>query len=148
MIRFLLTLLLGRDIDFDKATTAAARGDAQAQYDLSIIYTTGKKVPRDYGRAMKLLTASAESGYPGAQYALGNAFYLGHMAQRKDYVRAYAWFNVYIVCTPRLRGMGQDQREDVEKLMTPEEVAEAQNLSKAFLAKIETAKYRWRDSSS
>jgi Sel1 repeat len=120
----------------------------QAQYDLSVIYGIGEKVPLDYGRAIELLTASAESGYPGAQYALGNAFYLGHMAQRKDYVRAYAWFNVYVVCTPRLRWCGKDQRAALEKLMTPEQVAEAQSLSKALLAKIQTAKHKWTEPSS
>jgi len=143
--KLLASIGLIPDPDYSESVKRAQRGDPLAQSDLALFYIKGEIVPRDYERAIELLTMSAESGYPGAQYSLGNAYYLGYIGRRKDYIRAYAWFSVYVLCTPRLRWCGIDQREDLEKLMTPEEIAEAQDVSKAIMAKIEIAKNRWRD---
>jgi TPR repeat protein len=97
-------------------------------------------VPKDYSKAMELLTKSAEQGYAPAQYSLGNAYYLGHIGQTKDYVHAYAWFNVFAANAPHGRWMGEGQKDDLEKLMSPEQIAEAQSLSIELQAKIDAAR--------
>src|SRR5687768_515890 len=55
----------------------ANRGDPEAQSNIATYCVRGEVVPRDPERAIELLTASAEAGYPCAQHALGNAYYLG-----------------------------------------------------------------------
>ncbi len=51
--------------------TAAADGDAQAQFNLGLRYTTGRGVPRNDREAVGWYRKAAEQGYAQAQYSLG-----------------------------------------------------------------------------
>src|SRR5436309_3203198 len=55
----------------------ADQGNAEAQYNLAIMYFTGQGVPKDYAEAAKWFRLAAEQGHAGAQYALGVMFNLG-----------------------------------------------------------------------
>jgi uncharacterized protein len=49
----------------------ADRGDADAQYNLGVMYNNGDGVPRDYAEAMKWHRKAADQGNGNAQFHLG-----------------------------------------------------------------------------
>ena len=143
---FLHRLFGGHARDLEKATESARWWDPKALNDLALKHIIGEGVRKDHRKAMELLTRSAELGYASAQYSLGNAYYLGDIAPAKDYVRAYAWFNLFAASARRGRWMGAGQRDDLEKLMTPEQIAEAKSLSIELQARIDATKAQARGS--
>ena len=98
---------------------AAEQGDEAAQYNLGIAYANGIGVPQDDIKAYALLHL-AENGE----------------GVRKDNVAAYAWFSLE---TGTIAD-GIQALRDLAKSMTPEQIAEAQELSKELLKKIEANK--------
>ncbi|MBQ9720049.1 MAG: SEL1-like repeat protein [Oscillospiraceae bacterium] len=61
---------------------AALQKNEYAEYRLAKLYLTGSGVPKDVGRAVELLDASAERGNPYADYLLGKLCLDGTMAQQ------------------------------------------------------------------
>lgn len=61
-----------------------------AHYRLGKLYLTGKDIPKDVERAIRELTASAESGNQYAQYALGKLYLMGREVE-KDGELAQRW---------------------------------------------------------
>jgi len=55
----------------------AARGEAEALYQLGVCYDTGKGVPQSYDRAAGLYQQTAAKGHAGAQLNLGVRYYKG-----------------------------------------------------------------------
>jgi TPR repeat protein len=55
----------------------AARGEAEALYNLGCCYDTGEGVPQSYERAAKLFQKAAAKGHADAQGALGGLYYNG-----------------------------------------------------------------------
>lgn len=55
----------------------AKSGNAEAQYQLGVLYYNGKGVPEDEKKAVQLLTSSAQQGNVDAMYQLGNAYTFG-----------------------------------------------------------------------
>jgi TPR repeat protein len=51
--------------------TTAEQGDAQAQYNLGIMYDNGQDVPQDYTAAASWYRKAAEQGHAQAQFNLG-----------------------------------------------------------------------------
>ena len=49
---------------------AAEQGDADAQYNLGVMYDNGAGVPENKAEAVKWYRLAAEQGYASAQYAL------------------------------------------------------------------------------
>ena len=56
---------------------AADQGDAQAQYNLGVMYYEGQGVSQDYSAAMKLFRMAADQGNARAQCNLGVVYYQG-----------------------------------------------------------------------
>lgn len=54
----------------------AEQGDADAQYNLGVMYGDGDGVPQDYAEAMRWYRAAARQGNASAQYNLGGYFSL------------------------------------------------------------------------
>ncbi len=52
-------------------TKSAEQGDADAQYNLGLMYAEGDGVPQDDKQAVHWFTKSAEQGDAGAQFSLG-----------------------------------------------------------------------------
>lgn len=52
----------------------AAKGDAEAQFDIGIMYYTGTNLPQDTDKAIEFLTKAAEQGHMEAELALGCIF--------------------------------------------------------------------------
>ena len=54
-----------------------AKGDADAEYRLGLMYSHGKGVPKDVAKALVLYRASAAQGNADGENALGVSYYLG-----------------------------------------------------------------------
>ena len=108
---------------------AAKKDDAIAQYKLGYIYYEGKGVAKDYKKAVDWWTKSAELSYGPAQCDLGiNAYYQGKGVP-KDYVLAYKWL---ILSSTRGSIAAKWNFETLEKVMTPEQIAEAKRLAQEW----------------
>jgi TPR repeat protein len=110
---------------------AAEQGDAHAQRDLGWMYANGSGVTQDYQQAVVWYRKAAEQGNADAQFDLGVMYGMGH-GVTQNYVEAHKWFNI--------AGTGGDaeaikQREAVERLMKPKQIAEAQHRASAWMAK-------------
>ena len=69
---------------------AAEQGDADAQYNLALMYENGEGVKKDYKEAVRWYTKAAEQGYASAQYMLGYMYCNGLGV--KDYSEALKWY--------------------------------------------------------
>ena len=114
----------------------AEAGNADAQTSLGVRYNIGKGVSKDYKEAVKWFRKAAEQGYPNAQYFLGG-MYLNGKGGPKDYIQAYAWWNL---ATSSGNEKAKKGRDSLERTMTPEQIAEAQELSNELLKQIEANK--------
>ena len=114
----------------------AEGGDALAQHQLGMIYSFGQGVPNDEKEAMKWYRKAADQGYVMAQHSIGYAYRTG-LGVLKDYVTAYAWYSLSAF---NGNEKGQENRDRLAKEMTPEQIAEAQELSKELLKQIEENK--------
>ena len=107
---------------------AAEQGYAPAQYNLGVRYSNGQGVLKDYKEAVKWIRKAAEQGFAEAQNNLGVRYYKGQ-GVLKDDVNAYAWFNVG---SANGSDKASKNRDLIAKEMTPEQIAEAQELSKVW----------------
>jgi len=99
---------------------------------LAGFYKTGTGVLKDQAEAVKWFHKAAEQGDVMAQEALGRAYSLGEGAL-KDIVEAHAWLNISCI--------GGDKhtlglRDQMEKNMSKEQIAEATKRAKELMAKI------------
>ena len=70
---------------------SAAKGDADAQYDLGERYSKGNGVPLDQEKAVAWYRRAADQGLAKAQAGLGRCYAKGE-GVAKDYSQAVAWF--------------------------------------------------------
>ncbi len=121
--------------DFDTALKEwrplAEQGDADAQFNLGVMYDMGLGVPQDYQEAVRWYRRAAEQGNVGAQNNLG-FMYGNAQGVPKDYVLAHMWLN--LVAAKGLKDAGE-LRDLLEKNMTPAQLAQAQRLAKEWKAK-------------
>jgi uncharacterized protein len=71
---------------------AADAGYAPAQYDLALLYASGKGVDMDQTAALRLFRLAAAGGSPRAMHALGAALLLGRGVEA-DQAEAITWFS-------------------------------------------------------
>ncbi len=114
----------------------AQGGDVLAQRNLGVIYSFGIGVPMDEKEAMKWYRKAADQGSVMAQHDIGYAYLTG-LGVLKDYVTAYAWYSLSAFNGDE---KGQENRDKLAEKMTPEQIAEAQELSKELLKQIEENK--------
>lgn len=121
---------------WDWLERAAEQGDTYAANTLYDMFYTGDGVPRDFAYSIDWLTKSAEYGDPWAQAKLGHHYRIG-IGVPKDMIKAYTWTNLAGADSSD-EGRAQSARlvrDDMEKEMSPDQLAEAQRLSAAFLPK-------------
>jgi uncharacterized protein len=111
----------------------AEQGDALAQQRLGLMYERGLSVPQDYAEAARWYRRAADQGFASAQWMLSSMYATGSGVP-KDYVQAHMWCNVSAA-----QGFGAATycRADLERAMTPEQVAEAQKLARNWKPKPE-----------
>ncbi len=108
---------------------AAAKGHAEAQYNLGRLYATGKGVPHDEEQALRWVRAAASQGYAPAQARFGIRYAEGN-GIGQDHRLAYFWLTLAY-----LHG-----DKSVEKLRS----AEAAKLTPAVVAATDQASQNWK----
>jgi TPR repeat protein len=108
---------------------AADQGDAEAPNYLGIMYVNGE----NYAEAVKWFRKAADQGNAEAQFNIGLMCGKGQGMPR-DYVEAYAWFNIAAVSIKSLK----DARDGL--ILTPDERARGQKRSKELFNEIEARK--------
>ena len=108
---------------------AAEQGDAFLQYDLGMRYDLGRGVPENDAEAIRWFRRAAEQGHRHAQYDLGVMYAIGGSIS-EDLVFASMWFNLSATQGDEI---AQEHRDRIEQLMTREQIAEAQRLSREWI---------------
>ena len=90
-----------------------------------MMYGNGQGVPQDFAEAAKWYRKAALQGHGPAQYALGLMYYNGQ-GVRQDNVQAHLWFSLK---TDAGDAEAARHRDMVTKLMTPEQIAKAEQLA-------------------
>jgi hypothetical protein len=107
----------------------ADQGDADAQWQLGILYHEGETVPKDDAMAVQWFERAAEQGYVSAQTTLG-AYYEAGRGVTQDFSKAYFWSVLALAQgddTSKLR------LQDLAARMTPSQVASARQQAEAWL---------------
>jgi len=112
---------------------AADQGYAAAQFNLGNAYDTGQGVPQDYAEALRWYRLAANQGHVVGLNNLGVMYSHGRGVPQ-DYVEAHKWANL-----AASRATGDDRenftefRDDLVKLMTPTQLADAQRLAREWV---------------
>ena len=77
--------------DLELCRKAANEGDADAQYNLGVMYYNGEYVDKDLDKASKWIREAAEQGNVHAQYALGVMHFKGEGVDQ-DLNKAMQWY--------------------------------------------------------
>lgn len=108
----------------------ADQGDAFAQYNLGVMYATGRGVPQDYAEAVRWYRMAADQGLALAQFNLGTMYGNG-LGVPQDYVQAHMWFN--LSAAGGVDG-AMKYRDSTARRLTPDQLAEAQKLAREWWA--------------
>ena len=109
---------------------AADQGVAGAQLNLGWMYANGEGVVEDDAEAARWYRLAADQGHAGAQYNLG-VMYASGEGVLQDNVTAHMWFNI---AGANGDEDGRDNREKIERKMTPADVSEAQKRARICMA--------------
>ena len=71
----------------------AEQGDADAQFNLGVMYDTGEGVPQDYGEALRWYRLAADQDHASAQVSLGFMYGNGEGVPQ-DYGEALRWYRL------------------------------------------------------
>jgi len=122
---------------------AAERGDAEAQFNLGIIYENGLSDSRyvvegNRAEAVRWLLAAAEQGLPRAQIKLAE-LYAGETDISGSSVKACGW---YLLAMPSLRGAhlqkAQSAYQRVSFGLAPSQIAEVRRFAQGWKPKAAT----------
>ncbi len=69
--------ILAGQTDVEALIIKAAQGDADAQFNLGVMYENGQGVPQGYAEAVKWYRKAAEQGFAPAQHNLGVMYQKG-----------------------------------------------------------------------
>jgi S1-C subfamily serine protease len=126
---------------FKFCSKAADQGEELGLKGLSVCYDGGFGVPIDYVKAVKITRRFAEAGDKNEQRNLGMNYEQGH-GVTQDFVEAYKWYNLAaanedvswekILEGNRLE-TASSMRDRLAQRMTPEQIADAQQLSREFV---------------
>ncbi len=114
----------------------AKQGNANAQFNLGLIYSKGRGVPQDYTEAARWYRRAAEQGVAQAQYALGFMYSKGR-AVPQDYAQAHMWYSLAVSRYPPSedRDKAVFNRDIITAKMTPTQIAEAEKLAREWKPK-------------
>jgi len=114
--------------------TAAEQGHPSSQHFLAKAYEEGNGVIRNYSEAAKWYQKSALQGDGMAMHGFAGLYAKG-LGVPKDLVKAYAWNNV---SATQGWGMAKTYREELEKMMSKDQIDEAQTMSVELFKKYGT----------
>ena len=114
------------------------QGDETANMHLALMYYQGKGVPQDFVEAIRRFRLNIERGYwSGMDYLAG--MYRHGIGVPQDYVQAHMWFNISAATLGLAIGQGRaeeissEHRDKIAKLMTRDQIAEAQRMAREWL---------------
>ena len=109
---------------------AVAQGDADAQYNLGVLYDFEKGVPQDFSMARHWYEQAATQGHAGAQNNLGGLYEFGH-GVKQDSVRAFMWYNVAASLSTNdpQKDVAAENRDEIAGHMTSAQIKEAKRLA-------------------
>lgn len=107
---------------------SALQGDPESQNRLAYFYIVGLGVVQDYEQALFWCNKAVKQNYGKAQVQLAMMYALGDVVPM-DLIQAYKWASI-----AAMRGQKQAVilRDDLEKQMTPAQIAEAQRLAREW----------------
>ena len=108
---------------------AAEQGKADAQYVVGAMYYTGNSVAADPKHAGAWFRRAASKGHAEAQYALGLMYRYHAGGLPKDKVLAYM---LWTLAAAGGNPNAAEQRAEIAKRMTQEQIDEAQALARAW----------------
>lgn len=108
---------------------AAEQGKADAQYVVGAMYYTGNAVASDHKQAVYWFRRAAEKGHAEAQHALGLMYRYHAAGLPQDKVLAYMLWNLAAASG---NANATEQRAEIAKRMTQEQIDEAQAMSRAW----------------
>ncbi len=110
----------------------AERGDLYAQFDLGVMYDTGRDVPQDDTKAVRWYRPAAAQGHANAMSDLGFMYGTGRGVPQ-DHIQAHMWRNLAASrLTGENRGVAVRGRDTLASLMTPDQLAEAQRRAREW----------------
>jgi TPR repeat protein len=112
---------------------AADQGYVYGQLYLGNMFFSGTGVPRDYAEALRWYRLAAEQGLSDAQVNLGMMYANGEGVPKNN-AEAYFWLNLAASQGDRYTTI---RRDELERVMTREQIAEAQRRSAAWKPKKE-----------
>ena len=91
-----LDALLNKDYEtaLRELQPLAGQGDAEAQFNLGIMYANGDGVPRDREKSIEWFRLAAEQGHASSQYILGDRYYHGDGGVAQSYEEAAKWYRL------------------------------------------------------
>lgn len=116
-----------------RARPLAEQGSPKEQSILGVMYENGRGVPQDPVEAVRWFRKAAEQGHAQARINVGMTYFKG-MGVPQDYVQAHLWFNVAAATATddATHNLAVTNREAVAAVMTPAQVADAQNLAREW----------------
>ena len=109
-------------------TRCAEEGHAGAQHLLGLRYEIGHDAPQDDAEAFLWYRLAAEQGHANAQSDLGMQYAKGGVLQNLVY--AYLWLDLSAAQGNEGASFNKDM---LEQRLTPEQIAEAQRLSREWI---------------
>jgi hypothetical protein len=123
---------------------AADQGLDLAQYHLGGLYYWGAGVEQDYVQAAEWFWIAAQQGFAPAQFDLAKMHATGK-GIKFNYVQAYLWFAL----AERQGRAKKIQKEEMARLLTPSQLAEAKELVEKWTPSTDLCKvYSLRDKST
>ncbi len=107
----------------------AIKGSADAQYQLGLLYLTGKGTLQDFEEAAKWFTSAAEQNHALAQYELGLLYHNG-LGVNPDNEKSYVWLNLAAAA-----GIEQAvaARDKIMRSLTAKQLTQAQKTAREWL---------------
>lgn len=119
--------------DFSTALTEleplAEQGNADAQFNLGLMYFNGTGVTQNDQAALKWFRLAAEQGDAFAQFALGNMYFMGRGVE-KNFVASYALGNLAAANVPAGFTQPAQMRDAAAAQLTTEQVEAGQALTR------------------
>ena len=109
----------------------ARRGDAEAEAAIAGLYLQGLGVEWSAAQAAAWYRRAAKRGLMAAQMNLGDLYATGR-GVRRDLVEAYLWLGL---AAAQGNSWSAARRDEIAKVMSATDIAEAEALARAFKAK-------------
>lgn len=107
----------------------AKKGNIDAQYQLGLLYLTGKGTLQDFSEASKWLILAAEQNHPLAQYELGLLYQVGQGVEM-DNEKSYIWFNLAAAAGVEQAALARDK---TMRSLSRAQLASAQKTAREWL---------------